>query len=188
MAFFGVTSGKLGELFDFFLKVEAGKVLERFFYLVLVGEVFQEVGEVLGFDMDDHAGVGEGGVAAGEGHAVDDDFVVFRGGGDDEAAGAHAKGVNATVLDLGGEAVAGGGEDVRAFLFRMEVVLGAVDEGLRVFDADSDGEGFFFETDFFAVKEEVDVAGGVAGGEDDGAAGEFFSIGGGDAVEATVFA
>ncbi len=169
-------AGGLGGGFEGFLKGHAGE--DAVFGLEGLG--------ILGFDGDDHAAVGEGGVPAGEAHAVDDDFVVFGGGGDDEAAGAHAKGVDAAVVDFGGEAVAGGGEQAGAFLMPGKVVLEVVDERLGMLDAQADGEGFLFEADVLRVQLTVDVAGGVAGGEDEAVGGELASVGGGDASDGAV--
>jgi hypothetical protein len=49
--------------------------------------------------------------------------------------------MHATTTNLGGEPVARGWEQARAFLAEGEMILGAVDERLRVFDAEADGEG-----------------------------------------------
>jgi hypothetical protein len=94
--------------------------------------------------------------------------------------------MDAAVADLGGEAVAGRGEEAGARGAGGEVVLDAVDERLRVLDAEADGEGFGLEEDAFCVEQRVNVARGMAGGEDDGIAGDFLAMGGDDAVEAAV--
>jgi hypothetical protein len=91
--------------------------------------------------------------------------------------------MHAAVADLGGEAVAGGGEQARArFVFR-QVVLLVVDEPLRVFDAEADGEGFGFEQDVAAGEELIDITRGVAGGEDHGIGGDFTAGGGDDSAD-----
>ena len=47
------------------------------------------------------------------------------------------------------------------------MILQAVDKGLRVLDADADGKGFRLEADATGLKNPVDIAGRVAGREDD---------------------
>ena len=135
---------------------------------------------VFWLDGDDHAAVGERAIAASEAHTIDDHFIVHGGGGDDPAARAHTKGVNAAVSDLGGEAVACGGEEARALLATRDVVLNLVDHRLGMLDADADGEGFLFEKDVASVKEGVDVARAVASGKNDGIGFEGSAIGTGD--------
>jgi hypothetical protein len=103
--------------------------------------------EVLRLDGGNQAGVGEGRVAPGQAHAVDDHFVILGGCRDDPAAGAHAERMHAAVADLGGEAVACGRQQARPFLPGIEVILVAVDERLRVLDAETDGEGLGFQQD-----------------------------------------
>ena len=138
-----------------------------------------EVAEILGLDGGNHSGVGKRRVAPREAHAVDHHLVVFRGGRDDPAARAHAERVHSAVANLGGEAVAGGGQQARTAGTGREVVLRAVDERLGVLDAEPDREGFLFQQDVFRGEQPVDVPCGVPGGEDHGV-GADFPAGGGD--------
>jgi hypothetical protein len=115
----------------------------------------REVGEG---ELDDDGGVAVGGVAPGRRHAVDNQMLRAGGGGDDEAARTHAEGVDPSAFYLHGKAVFSGGK-----LAAGAVVTEAVDEGLGVLEAKSDGDGFRLEGDAEGVQVTVDVAGGVSG-------------------------
>lgn len=78
-------------------------------------------------------------------------------------------------INLRGEAVGRGGE-VLHHLAAGVAVLYAVDDALRVLDTDAEGEGLGFEKPAVASEELVDVAGGMARGEDDGLAAVFVAL------------
>ena len=106
--------------------------------------------EVAGADIDHEAGVGVGFGAGVGAHAIGDDAAGFGGGGDDEAAGAHAEGVGGAAGAAVGDEFVGGGAE--AGVAGVLAVADAVDKGLRVLDADADGEGFGFEGDALGVE------------------------------------
>ena len=62
---------------------------------------------IFGLNRYDHPAVGKGRVALGKAHAVDDDFIIFCCGRDNEAARAHAERVHSAFANFGGEVVTG---------------------------------------------------------------------------------
>ena len=63
--------------------------------------------DVLGVDLDHHAGVGIRRVAMGGRHAVDDACAGCTTGRDDVSARAHTEGIDAATVHLGDEGVGG---------------------------------------------------------------------------------
>ena len=58
------------------------------------------------------------------------------------------------------------------------MILGPIDERLRVLDPETDGEGLGFQQDLLRGEQPIDVTRGMAGGEDHGIGADFASIGG----------
>ena len=106
------------------------------FPMALEGDASEgAAGVVFRGDADDDAGVGVAFVAGVLAHAVGDDAAWLRGGGDDGSAGAHAEAVDgAAVGAVVDEFVVGGAEE---FVAGGIAPAAAVDQGLRVFDAES---------------------------------------------------
>ena len=140
------------------------------------------MGEVVGADFDDDAGVAPAGVAGGGAHAVDDDLPGAGGGGDDEAAGAHAEAIDAPAAALRGETVLCRRQPGAPTL--TAVVHDAVYHLAGVLEPDADGEALGLQLHALVMEHAVDIAGAMAGGEDDGA--EDFLAGSGDNADGLV--
>src|SRR6185369_10058381 len=122
-------------------------------------------GVVVGRDADDDAGVGVPFVAGVLAHAVGDHAAGLRGRRDHGASGAHAEAVDrAAVAAVVDELVVGGAEE-RVPGLGSEAA--AVDERLRVLDAEADREGLRFEEDSTAREHLEGVSRTVADREDD---------------------
>ena len=131
----GVADGLEDGSFYIFLKMQKRQ-----------GTVVGVLGSVVKSYGDGYAAVGVGGVARGVAHSVDYLLAAVGGGGDDDTARAHAEGEDSVVVDLGGEAVCGGGKETHV---GGAVVLYFVDKALGVLDADAKGEGFGLEQPSF---------------------------------------
>ena len=144
-----------GQLLELLLEVQAG---ER-------APLRLEAGEIREAHLRDEPRIGIGRGAAAGRHTVHDRLGRLGHRRNDEAARAHAEGVDAAAGLLADERVGGGGE---VFAALGAVVLDAVDESLRVLDADPHGERFGLESDALGVEQPVNIAGRVARCQDDG--------------------
>lgn len=168
--FLPATADLGGEGFEMSLK---GNACEDTVLLLVRGGIF-------GFDGDDKAAVGERGIAAGERHSIDDDLIIFGGGGHNETTRAHAERMDAAITDFRGNPIAGGGEEMGSLGVWADVVLKGIDEVLGVFDANTDCEGLGFEEEPGIDHHGVDVARAVTGGENDAFGLKFTPVGYGD--------
>lgn len=91
--------------------------------------------------------------------------------------------MHAAVADFGGQTVACGRQEARPFELGIEMVLGAVDEWLRMLDPETNGEGLGLQQDFPRGQQPVDVARRVAGGQNHGIGRYFRSIGSDDPAD-----
>src|SRR6185369_9623431 len=157
----GAAAGREGRRFPLPLEFDAGQGVARVIDL--------------GRYVDDDAAVG---VALGArilAHAVGHDTAGLRGGGDHGAARAHAEAVGgAAVGAVVHELVVGGAEQRMA---GRGAEAGAVDQRLRVLDADADREGLGFDIDAVVEQHLEGVAGAVADGEHDMLGGDAFAAG-----------
>src|SRR6185369_1837125 len=166
----GAAAGREGRRFPLPLEFDAGQGVARVIDL--------------GRYVDDDAAVG---VALGArilAHAVGHDTAGLRGGGDHGAARAHAEAVGgAAVGAVVHELVVGGAEQRMA---GRGAEAGAVDQRLRVLDADADREGLGFDIDAVIEQHLERVAGTVADGEHDMVGGDAFAPGQHDAAHLAV--
>ena len=130
-----------------------------------VGRIEARVDQLGGADLGDQARVGEAAVTRAGAHAVDDLHAGVGRGRDDEAPGAHAEREHRAAGGLLDEAIGGGAE---GRVPGEAAVLQAVDQGLRVLDADAEREGLEGQADPGGLQPALDVAGGVSGSDDDG--------------------
>lgn len=94
--------------------------------------------------------------------------------GGDDAARTYAECIDPETAHLLDRAVAGGREERIAY---ERVIADAVDDGLRVLEANAHGEIFPLDGDAFFLEQREDVARGVAGGENEPLAAELFVAG-----------
>ena len=75
--------------------------------------------------------------------SVDDHFFLRRSRRRDDSTRTHAEGIDPAAFGLGGQGVGGRG---KVFAANGTMVLDGVNDGLRMFDADSECERFGFDS------------------------------------------
>ena len=127
----------------------------------------EAVVKVFGTGFDHHARVGPATASVGGAHAVDHQLFGAGGGGNDKSTGAHAERIHTAPVHLLHKGVFGRREIVAAPF--AVVILDLVDEVRRVLQTHAHGHGFLLDFDACGMEIAIDIAGGVAGGENHGA-------------------
>lgn len=133
---------------------------------------------------DYKTGIGKWRIPPGQRHAVDHYLIVLRGGGHDEAAGTHAEGMDAAVLDGGRHGITGCRKLLRAPLLRIQVVLARINKRLGMLNAHTHGKGFLFQSQPLRQHHAVHVPGTVPGSQQNGIRRKFPAIRAGHAAYA----
>lgn len=142
-----------------------------------------EVRDILRLDSGDQAGIGERRIAAGERHAVDDDLFVGGRCRNDPTTRTHAERMHTAILNLGREPVTCGGQQIGTRLSFGNVILLAIDERLRVLNAETDRKRLVLHQNAFTRQELIDVPRRMARGENRRIAEKLSTIDGGDSAD-----